>query len=328
MGYRYVFGPVRSRRLGVSLGVNNIPYKVCSYTCIYCQLGRTIRLSAERRRYSDPEAVAREVAAALEEAGRVDYVSFVPDGEPTLDLSLGEEIERIEADIGARVAVFTNSSLLWRGDVRSELARASYVSLKVDAGSEKTWRAIDRPAPVLGYSLVMDGVRRFAKDHGGAVYLTTETMLVAGVNDSRDELERIADILAELEPRKAYIAAPTRPPAEPWARPPTAEKLVEAHEVFRERGLRAELLAAPEPGPPELVGDDPVEALYRTIAVHPLPLDTARSLLAEKGLNPEEGLQRLLSKSDVVEARFRGRVFLARRPAAGARAAPATRGTS
>ena len=223
--YRYVFGPVRSRRLGVSLGVNNIPYKVCSYTCIYCQLGRTIRLSPERRRYSDPDRVVAEVADALEKAGSVDYVTFVPDGEPTLDLSLGEEIERIEGELSVRVAVLTNSSLLWRDDVQRDLASASYVSLKVDAATPRVWHRIDRPHPMLSFEQVVEGLLGFSRKYSGTIEITTETMLVRGVNDEPSELGRIADLVARIEPSKAYIAVPTRPLAEPWVEPPPAERL-------------------------------------------------------------------------------------------------------
>ena len=316
MRYRYVFGPVRSRRLGVSLGVNNIPYKVCSYTCIYCQLGRTIRLSTERRRYSDPDRVVAEVADALEKAGSVDYVTFVPDGEPTLDLSLGEEIERIEGELSAKVAVLTNSSLLWREDVQRDLAGASYVSLKVDAATSQVWRRVDRPHPMLSFEQVVEGLLGFSRKYSGTIEITTETMLVRGVNDEPSELERIADLVARIEPSKAYLAVPTRPPAEPWVEPPPAERLVEAYEAFRSRGLRVELLASsePPPPPPGPAGGDPVEAVYRTLAVHPLPVEVVEKLFREAGVDPSGAIKTLEGRGDVVRVKYRGRVFLARRP--------------
>ncbi len=307
----YVFGPVYSRRLGWSLGVNNIPYKVCSYTCIYCQLGRTIRLTTERRRYSSPEELVREVAEALEKHRNVDYVSFVPDGEPTLDTALGTEL-RLIGELGARTAVLTNSSLLWIEDVRRDLSEASLVSLKIDAGDEQTWRAVDRPAPGLSFQKLLEGIYVFAEER--PTDIITETMLVRGFNDDKASIEKIADIVARVEPRRAYILVPTRPPAEDWAMPPDEERLVEAHEVFRERGLDVELLTAPEPRAPRLRGDNPLEEVYATLAVHPLPEDVVAKLLEEAGIPAQEGLQALLGRGDVARIEYRGRMFLARRP--------------
>lgn len=130
----HVFGPVPSRRLGRSLGVNNIPFKHCSYSCIYCQLGWTDKLTIERRKFFDRQLIFEEVRRRLEETGEVDYITFVPDGEPTLDVNLGSEIELLKG-LG-RVAVITNSSLLFREDVRADLLKADLVSLKIDAAEE------------------------------------------------------------------------------------------------------------------------------------------------------------------------------------------------
>jgi len=208
-----VFGPVISRRLGVSLGINNIPYKKCSYTCIYCQLGRTIELTIERKPYSDPSRLVAAVSSALEHSGKIDFATFVPDGEPTLDSNLGRGISLLKKELDVRVAVLTNASLLWLDEVRNDLLEADLVSVKIDASNASTWRRINRPHPQLDYNTILKGLQVFSQNYGGI--LITETMLVEGINDEEEELSGIADIAASLSPSKAYIAIPTRPPAEP-----------------------------------------------------------------------------------------------------------------
>jgi len=173
----YAFGPVPSRRLGRSLGINNIPAKICSYSCVYCQLGRTIRLQIERAAFYDPEGIAtavrRRIAEARAQGERIDYLTFVPDGEPTLDLNLGREIALLregpkEAGIeDIKIAVITNASLLGRADVRTELLESDWVSLKVDAVSEPVWRQVNRPHGQLNPEEIHTGMREFAAEFKG-----------------------------------------------------------------------------------------------------------------------------------------------------------------
>ncbi|KAA0003378.1 MAG: radical SAM protein, partial [Thermoplasmata archaeon] len=170
-----VFGPVPSRRLGKSLGVNNIPVKICSYSCVYCQLGRTLEMSIERKEYYPPSKIFEE---AKEKAGNADCITFVPDGEPTLDINIGKEIELLRQI--KKVAVLTNGSLLWREDVRHDLMNADLVSIKIDAVSEKLWKKIDRPHPELRLEKVMEGMLEFAREFKGEII--TETMLIDGID--------------------------------------------------------------------------------------------------------------------------------------------------
>ena len=230
------FGPVPSRRLGRSLGINNIPPKVCTYSCVYCQLGRSTRMQVERAVFYEPEEILRHAQDQVERAKEVgepiDYLAFVPDGEPTLDANLGRAIELLKP-LGIRVAVITNSSLIWREDVRDDLARADWVSLKVDSTQEKVWRTINRPSGTLRLTSILDGILEFAEVFGGE--LTTETMLAEGVNDSDDHLREVASFLARLEPARAYLAIPTRPPAEEWLRAPGEEVINRSYQILGER---------------------------------------------------------------------------------------------
>lgn len=184
-----VFGPVPSRRLGRSLGINNIPPKICSYSCVYCQLGRTSRLRLERRTFYEPDKIRRDVEDKAREALRlgetVDYLTFVPDGEPTLDLHLGEEIRCLRG-IALKIAVITNSSLIWRPDVREDLLLADWVSLKVDSLNPDIWRKVNRPHGGLSLGRILEGISEFARVFKGE--LATETMLIQGLNERPEEL--------------------------------------------------------------------------------------------------------------------------------------------
>jgi len=310
------FGPVPSRRLGRSLGINNIPPKICSYACVYCQLGRTPDLRADRAVLYDPARVVREVqerVAQVRAAGEaIDYLTFVPDGEPTLDANLGEEIQRVRR-LGLPVAVITNASLLWREDVGRALLAADWVSLKVDAATESVWRGVNRPHGELRFELVLRGILDFAFRYGGV--LTTETMLVGGLNDHPGHLEAVAALLAQLSPRTAYLAVPTRPPAEKWVRGPREEALHAAYQIFAGRVSSVEFLTGYEGDEFALTGRVEDE-LLSIASVHPLREDAVASVLARAG-SDWGVVQRLVEEGLLIELSYGGKRFYVRRLPAG-----------
>ena len=180
-----VFGPIPSRRLGRSLGINNIPPKVCSYSCVYCQVGRTDTMTIKRKEFFSPAEIYSEVAKRVEQLKNanetIDYLSIVSEGEPTLDVNLGQLIKKLRK-LDIDIAVITNSSLLWDEDVRSDLMNADLVSLKIDSVFPKIWKRIDRPHNTLDLHKIMEGIKSFAANYCGI--LLTETMLVKVTNDS------------------------------------------------------------------------------------------------------------------------------------------------
>ncbi len=315
------FGPVPSRRLGRSLGINNIPPKICSYACVYCQLGRTITMQVERSHFYGPdrirEEVSRQVEAAESRGEPIDYLTFVPDGEPTLDADLGEEIRALKG-LGIPIAVITNSSLIWREDVRAELAGADWVSLKVDAACEDIWRRIDRPHKSLSLPEILVGGREFSAHFSGA--LVTETMLVAGLNDGPSHLEGLAALLAELGPRISYLAIPTRPPAEAWVHPPEEEGLNRAFQILRGRLPRVEYLIGYEGSAFAFTGDVEEDLLSIT-AVHPMREDAVRELLGKAGADWSV-VERLIRSGALREVEYGGRKFYLRRLPSRARGGP------
>ena len=305
------FGPVPSRRLGRSLGINNIPPKACTYSCVYCQVGRTEKTRVDRRAFFNPEEIAAEVRnrvkLAHERGEPINYLTFVPDGEPTLDNNLGQEIELLRP-LGIRIAVITNASLLWREDVREALCKADWVSLKVDTAREDVWRRLNRPDSTLEFMDLLTGMIGFAREYGGE--LATETMLVKGINDNDKHLELLADFLAALKPATAYLAVPTRPPAESWVAPPPAETVNRAFHILSEKVKHVEYLIGYEGNAFASTGDAAADLLDIT-AVHPMREEAVRELLA-KAKADWTIVQRLIDAKQLTETEYRGKKFYLR----------------
>ena len=306
------FGPVPSRRLGRSLGINNIPPKVCTYSCSYCQLGHTIRMQVTRQSFYEPREIFRAVQNKVEKvkkaAGAVDYLTFVPDGEPILDANLGPEIEFLRP-LGIKIAVITNGSLIWLRDVREDLMKADWVSLKIDSTREAIWRVLDRPHGALKLSLILDGMLEFAHSYGRE--LVTETMLVQGVNDGDRHLEEIAGFLTQLGPARAYLSIPTRPPAEGWVRAPDEEVINRAYQTLRERVDQVEYLIGYEGNAFAYTGDVEEDLLSIT-AVHPMREEAVSKFLIRAG-SDWAVVQRLIDGGQLIETEYDGSSFYMRR---------------
>jgi wyosine [tRNA(Phe)-imidazoG37] synthetase (radical SAM superfamily) len=294
------FGPVPSRRLGRSLGINHIPPKVCTYSCAYCQLGRTVRMSVTRRPFYDlavvEAAVRDQIAAARGSGEAIDYLAFVPDGEPTLDANLGRLIRALRT-FEIPIAVITNGSLLGDPQVRENLSEADWVSVKMDAVREDCWRKIDRPHGSLDLDSILEGAQRFAATFTGD--FLTETMLLGEVNDGEEELGATARFLEELRPEVAYLSIPTRPPAESWARAPAEGSLARAYEIFHERLPRVELLSGYE-GDAFASSGDAKRDLLSITAVHPMRESAVLRTLEASGAGWNV-VQELLQAGELVE---------------------------
>jgi len=311
---KLAFGPVPSRRLGKSLGINNISAKTCSYSCAYCQLGRTISMTTERQAFYRPEDIFKEVKRKVDEASlrneRVDYLTFVPDGEPTLDINLGKAISALK-QIGIPIAVLTNASLIWRDDVREDLLEANLVSLKVDAISEDLWRRINRPHKDLKLNAVLEGVTKFANQFGGTVI--SETMLIDDINYG-SEFEKTADFLKNLKRLdKAYIAIPTRPPTEKWVKPAKEETVNVAFQVFSERlgTNRVEYLIGYEGNAFAFTGRVEEDLLSIT-AVHPMRKEAVKEFLKKANANWRV-IEKLLKEDKLIELEYEGNKYYMRR---------------
>ena len=307
------FGPVPSRRLGKSLGINNIPDKVCSYACVYCQIGKTLRMEVKRRPFYPPELIFEEVKRKVEKAWergeRIDYLTFVPDGEPTLDANLGEEREMLKS-FNIPLAILTNSSLIWREDVRNDLLKLDFVSLKLDAVTEALWRKVDRPHKTLKLDKILEGILEFRRDFKGKI--VTETMLIDGINYG-DELKKIAEFLKELKPDMAYIAVPTRPPWENWVKPAREDVINMAFHVFADAigEERVEYLIGYEGNAFAFTGNVEEDILSIT-AVHPMREDALRELL-KKANAGWDIVEKLIAEGKLIALEYGGKKFYMRK---------------
>jgi wyosine [tRNA(Phe)-imidazoG37] synthetase (radical SAM superfamily) len=308
-----VFGPVPSRRLGRSLGINHIPPKVCSYACAYCQVGRTLELTVTPRSFYGTAPIVDAVGERLrmlraDGQPPPDYLSFVPDGEPTLDQDLGRSIAAVRP-FGIPVAVISNASLIWREEARAALAEADWVSLKIDALDPRVWRKLDAPHRSLELEAILEGMLGFRESYRGA--LVTETMLVAGRNDGEEQLAELARFLGELRPAIAYLSIPTRPPARKGTLAPEPSRLVLAYRLLSEVSSRVELLDGYEGS--GFAGSGRIEEdLLGTAAVHPLRRDAVEEMLASAGASWAV-VEKLLEEERLTAVEHRGNTFYLRR---------------
>lgn len=275
------FGPVPSRRLGRSLGINNIPLrKICSFSCVYCQVGITKDFRIACCPFYTPDEIFNEVQKHLKrltEQDKPDYLTFVANGEPTLDIHLGKSIEKLKS-LNIPVAVITNASLLNVQQVRDNLKPADWVSIKIDANDELIWKKINRPGNGLDFRKHIEGLFQFSSEFKGK--LVTETMLIEGMNDSTKVLDKTSDIIKQINPSIAYISIPTRPPAVSEVKAPDEHVINEAFQIFSNKGLHTELLIGFEGTEVGTTGNA-VEDITNMCAVHPIREDTMMKLLSK-----------------------------------------------
>jgi wyosine [tRNA(Phe)-imidazoG37] synthetase (radical SAM superfamily) len=269
-------------------------------------------MQLDRQAFYEPEkivaVVQKKVAAAEKAAEAMDYLTFVPDGEPTLDVNLGRGIELLKT-LGIKIAVITNASLIWRKDVREALMKADWVSLKLDSTREEVWRRINRPHRTLQLASILDGMLEFTKAYRGE--LATETMLVEGVNDGDDHLGEIANFLARLKPARAYLAIPTRPPAEEWVRPPGEEAINRAYQTLSKRVDQVEYLIGYEGNAFAFTGNIEEDLLSIT-AVHPMREEAVSKLLARAGADWSV-VRKLIAQDQLIEVEYDGLEFYIRK---------------
>jgi wyosine [tRNA(Phe)-imidazoG37] synthetase (radical SAM superfamily) len=308
------FGPVPSRRLGRSLGINNIPPKICSYSCVYCQVGKTRDLTIARKSFYKPESLFEQVKSKVNETTKqnepIDYLTFVADGEPTLDANLGKEISLLK-QIGIPTAVITNSSLIWESDTKEDLLKADFVSLKIDSVNEKLWKRINRPHKDLKLNTILEGISDFSNEFTGKI--VSETMLIDGI-DYGDEFEKIAEFLKQLKRLdKTYIAIPTRPPTERWVTAAKEKTLNDAFQVFSKKlgANRLEYLIGYEGNAFSFTGRVEEDLLSIT-SVHPMREEAVKEFLKKTNASWSI-IEKLLLEDKLVELEYDGKMYYMRK---------------
>jgi len=309
-GRRSVYGPVASRRLGFSLGVDIIPFKTCTLDCVYCQLGSTGRTTVRRGRWFPPKEILAQVREALGSGQRIDAVTFSGSGEPTLCRDLGLLIRSIKKMTKVPVVVLTNGTLLTRPDVRRELAAADVVVPSLDAVSAPLFRRVNRPHRSLDNRRIIDGLARFREEFAGEIRL--EVMLVKGLNDTPAALRALEAAVARIRPDRIELNTVVRPPADLGAAPLSAAALAR---IRTRLGPRAEVVAsfagkrqAPASGGLE-------KAILATVRRRP---QTAADIASALGRHHDEvlkALTALLGRGRITKRVHGGRTYYAGRPA-------------
>jgi len=220
---KHVFGPVSSKRLGQSLGVDLLPSKSCTWNCIYCQLGRTQQFVTERREFFPKEEILAEILETVRSGKPIDWITFVGSGETTLYCGLGWLIAEVKKTTVIPVAVITNGSLFYLPEVREELLEADAVLPSLNAGSEELFERLDRPAPGFTFEHHIEGLRLFRQEFKGKLWV--EVMLIAGLNDSEEALKDMADVLTGIRPDMIHLVLPTRPTPENVAVIPDEDRI-------------------------------------------------------------------------------------------------------
>ena len=283
MQYNTLFGPVPSRRLGISLGIDLVPMKTCTLNCIYCECGKTSHLTLERKEYVSFEAVKKELTHYLAHHARPDYITFSGSGEPTLNSKIGDVIRFLKDRVpDVPVAVLTNSTLFSRKQVRSDIKHAVVVIPSLDAVTEKIFNKINRPSPHLHVDTIIDGLIRFRKEYRGKIWL--EVFIIPGMNDTAAELNALKLVIGKIKPDQVHLNTLDRPGSVSTLRTATREELERVLNVFQMEN------AAIVADPPEhkalfAYRKDTAAAILGTIARRPC---TSKDLSEILGLQVDE----------------------------------------
>lgn len=234
----YIFGPVPSRRLGLSLGIDIVPLKSCTLDCVYCQLGRSSDLTSERRDFVPVADVIRQLKEKLEQGVKADHITISGSGEPTLSLSLGRIIDEIKKITKIPIAVMTNGTLLYDPAVRNDCCKADVVLPSLDAGDPETFTKMNRPHEALDFKKIIEGLCQFRQEFKGQIWL--EVFIVEGINTSDTQLANIRNIIGRIKPDKVQLNTAVRPTTEPGIAAVTAQKLAIIAEKI---GFGAEVIA-------------------------------------------------------------------------------------
>jgi len=236
--YKYLFGPVPSRRLGLSLGVDIVPLKTCTQNCIYCQLGINAKQTLKRAEFVPIQDVLAELEKKIAEGLNADYITLSGSGEPTLHSQIGTLIERIKAIIDIPVALITNGTLFTDPDVRRDCAKADLVLPSLDAGDEKTFKVINCPHPDINFRRFAEGLCKFRDEFKGKIWL--EIFLIDGINTESEQIEKIKLIADKIRPDKIQLNTAVRPPAKISVRPINKNRL---EQIAKQLGQNAEGIA-------------------------------------------------------------------------------------
>lgn len=303
--FKYLYGPVPSRRLGRSLGIDLVPHKICTYDCIYCQIGKTTQKTLVRKEYVPVMEVIEEVDFFLkEETSSIDYLSLSGSGEPTLHSKIRSVIEGIKGITSIPIAVITNGSLLYLEEVRQDLLYADVVLPSLDAVSSETFLRMNRPDEELSAEKMVEGLVQFRKIYKGQIWL--EILFCSGINDSQDELIRMKEAIDRIRPFQIHINTVVRPPSEKWAAPLSQKEMEKISAFFGERAI---IISEFDRHPFSLTERDIKEEILKILRRRPLSLNDLSKGMGIPTEELERHIQPLIQKGSIEVRSFGESVF-------------------
>jgi wyosine [tRNA(Phe)-imidazoG37] synthetase (radical SAM superfamily) len=292
---QYLYGPVPSRRLGRSLGIDLVPHKICTYDCIYCQIGKTTEKTLSRKEHVPVKEIMEEVERFLkEETSSIDYLSLTGSGEPTLHSGIRSVIEGIKTITSIPVVVLTNGSLLYEEEVRQDLLRADIVLPSLDAVSSEVFMKINRPRPGFFIEKVIEGLVEFRKVYKGQIWL--EILFCKGVNDSKEELLRMKKVIDRIRPDHIHLNTVVRPPSEKWAVPLNQKEMEEIRAFL---GDKASIISEFDRHPPVLSERDIQEEILKILKRRPLSLKDLSKGMGIQANEIEKYIQPLVAQGKI-----------------------------
>ena len=303
--YQYLYGPVPSRRLGRSLGIDLVPHKICTYDCIYCQIGKTTDKTLVRKEYVPVKEILEEVRRfRKEETSSIDHLSLSGSGEPTLHSQIRSVIEGIKTITSIPVAVITNGSLLYEEEVRQDLLHADIVLPSLDAVSSEVFMRINRPRPGFSIEKVIEGLVEFRKVYKGQIWL--EILFCKDVNDSKEELLRMKKAVDRIQPDRIHLNTVVRPPSEKWAAPLSQKEMEEIQVYF---GEKASIITEFDRHPSSISGRDIKEEILEILKRRPLSLSDLSKGMGIPQNELDEYIEPLTREGKIQTRIFSGSIY-------------------
>ena len=307
MGYQYLFGPVPSRRLGISLGIDLVPPKTCSYNCIYCECGKTTNLTTEQTEYYPTDAIIREIDDYLSTSPHLDFITFSGSGEPTLHSGIGEIARHIRERFPEyRIALLTNGSLFADPGIRAEVAEIDVIVPSLDAVSESIFLKIDRPSNSITATHVRDGLVALRKEFKGEIWL--EIFIVPGLNDTDEELLFLRDAIEEIRPERVQVNTLDRPGIVDWITVPTAEEMERITSALGFPGIEV-VEALSSRSDIASFSQDVRESILGTIRRRPCTIDDLSRVLGLHANEVRKYIDPLLAEGSITEEREARGIF-------------------
>lgn len=295
---QYFFGPITSRRFGTSLGINIVPFKICSYDCIYCEVGKTTRKISERNSYVDMDELVKEFIEVYNKyRGKIDVITVTGQGEPTLNVQLGDIILKLQSLATTPILVLTNGSLLFNEEVRAALNKADIVCTSLDAVVPELFYKVNNPALNINISNIIDGLIEFSLFYPGQLLI--EILLVEDYNDSFDHIDKIIKVIKKCRYHSVQINSVYRPPAYPLVRPVSKMRLLNIEKYMEDKGIRVQKVQSEYKE--SIVDKDYLEEyILNTTALRPLSIEELTKIFNVNTFEVDKIIQKHILNKELI----------------------------